>query len=488
MEYLLAGLPIILVVVLLVARTPPIVAVLVSIAACVGLIGMFPIPVDAALESISSMGAITLTVVVIMYAGIALTKLQQLAGAQQALSGWLNQIASGRDRAVLIFGIALVPLVESLIGWGMGVIVVLPLLVGAGLPKLKAIQISLLGLMLCPWGSFSPALLLLSEITKLDLTELGAATAWFNLIVLAVLSVTIVVVSGGPAQLRRMWIEVLVTWCVMSAVLVGVNVYVTPSLAGVLSAFAGLLVLMAFARVDRRGATHAPVASQAMPLLAKLGLVPYAVVLVGLSAATAVAPLIGSEVLRAVVTNPAVWLAMALAATPVIVRLSWKDALRGFASSFTAFVPAVVVTLLFICFGMLIGMNGMGAKLAEGATLLAGAFVLLVPLSGFISGFVTSANTAAVAMLSEPLRSAAVGLGIDPVAVLGMHSATTGASIMASPSRAVLAMEAAKLMPGDPDIENASKVSLGRVLAPALWANLIIVGVTTVIAQGLMWP
>src|SRR5690606_7628628 len=103
---------------------------------------MFPIPVDTALDSISSMGAITLTVVVIMYAGIDLTTLQQLAGAQQALSGWLNQIASGRDRAVLIFGIALVPLVESFIGWGMGVIVVLPLLVGAGLPKLKAIQIS----------------------------------------------------------------------------------------------------------------------------------------------------------------------------------------------------------------------------------------------------------------------------------------------------------------------------------------------------------
>lgn len=478
MAYFIAGLPIIIVIVLLVLRTPPIFAVLISIAVIVASIGVFPIHAETALASVASMGAITLTVVVIMFAGIALTKLQQLAGAQQSLSGWLNQIASSQDRAVLIFGIALVPLIESLIGWGMGVIVVLPLLAGAGLSKLKAIQVSLLGLMLCPWGSFSPALLLLTEVTGLSLTDLGTSTAWFNVIVIAVLCIAIVLVSGGLGQLGRMWFEVLATWAVMSAVLVIVNLFVTPSLAGVLAALAALLVLMGFARGDRKEAE----AAQVLPPLARRGLVPYAIVLAGLGAATMTAPLLSSGPVASLLTNPAVWLVLALACTPAIVGLPWQVAARGLAVSLRAFVPSVTVTLLFIGFGMLIGMNGMGAQLAEGATSLGGAFVLLVPLSGFISGFVTSSNTAAAAMLSEPLQSAAVGLGVDPLTVLGMHTAATGASVMASPSRAVLAMEAAKLLPGGPDRSRGPVVTIGRVLAPVLWANLAIVVLLTVTA------
>lgn len=526
MEVVVAGLPILVLLALLLLRRRPAVAVTAAIVVAVASAGMFPIDPRAAASAAASMGSVSLTVAAIMFAGLALVHLQRVSGAQDALSGWVNRVAGSRDRAVLVFGLALVPLFESLIGWGMGVIVVLPLLVGTGIQRHRAISISLLGLMLCPWGSFAPALLLLSEVTGIGLAEVGTATAWCSVVVIGVLGVAIALVGGGLAQLRRSGVELLCTWAAMSAALVVVNALLAPPLGGALSALAGLAVLIGFARLGRgrsgfggfggrggrcvrgrgdgrevrqghpRGADAAAVSSGqgiAMPALARRGLVPYAVVLIGLGCGVLVvrlAPPASASVGAAeLLANPALWLLLALAVAPSALGVPARAALRGLGESFRVFVPAVCVTLLYIGFGVLIGVNGMGAALAAGATSLGGAFVALVPLAGFASGFVTSSNTASVAMLGEPLRAAAAGLGLDPAAVVGLHTAATGAGIMTNPSRAVLAIETAKLLPGAPEgtgpggeHRSECRVGLGRVLAPTLWANAAIVALLTAIS------
>lgn len=499
MHTFVAGLPILVLVVLLVLRVRAVIAVGVSIAGALSAAWWFPVDSGAAGEVGAAMGSTALTVAVILFAGIALTKFQQFAGAQQALSGWLSRVAYSRDRAVLLFGMCLVPLIESLIGWGMGVILVLPLLAGAGIPKVKAIQISLLGLMLCPWGSFGPALLLMSETTGLPLAVLGTATAWSNCVVIAVLGLSIVWVSGGRLQLRRLWLELLLACGAMSTVLVAVNATLAPTLGGVLSALAGALVLGLFARGERAREARAPGAAEnvpdavrpgpvGIPGLVKRGLVPYTIVLLGLGSATLSAPIVAPGWPRDLLVNPACWLLLALVCAPVVLRLTMRAVWLGLQESLRVFVPSVVVTLLFIGFGMLLGVNGMGAELAEAATRLGDVFLLLVPLIGWLAGFVTGSNTAAVAMLSQPLQSTAMGLSADPVVVLGLHTAATGAGIMTNPARAVLAIETARLLPlAESESRTASEhgvtrtamedpsIRLGRVLAPTLWANAAIV-------------
>lgn len=47
-------------------------------------------------------------------------------------------------------------------------------------------------------------------------------------------------------------------------------------------------------------------------------------------------------------------------------------------------------------------------------------------------------------MLAGPVQSVTVGVGIDPVTVLDIHTATTGVAVMTNPSRAVLAIKAVK--------------------------------------------
>ena len=499
MEVVVAGIPILVLLALLLLRRRPAVAVIAAIGVAVASAGMFPVDPRAAASAAVSMGSVSLTVAAIMFAGLALVHLQRVSGAQDALSGWVNRVAGSRDRAVLVFGLTLVPLIESLIGWGMGVVMVLPLLVGTGIQRHRAISIGLLGLMLCPWGSFAPALLLLSEVTGLGLSEVGTATAWCNVVVIGVLGAAIALVCGGPAQLRRSGVELLCAWAAMSAALVSVNAFLAPPLGGALSALTGLAVLAGFARGRgrRKSGRGAGGRGPAMPRLARRGLVPYAVVLAGLGCGVLVVRLgvFGAAADGAVglLANPAIWLLLALAVAPRALGVPMSDALRGLGEGFRVFVPAVCVTLLYIAFGVLIGVNGMGAALAEGATSLGGGFVALVPLAGFASGFATGSNTAAVAMLGEPLRAAAAGLGLDPAVVAGLHTAATGAGIMTNPSRAVLAIETAKLLPGpgpgpgpgpaagrDPESARPG-IGLWRVLAPTLWANAAIVVLLTAI-------
>ena len=471
----LAALPIVTVVVLLLFRTPSWLAVTAAMVVALVSLPAFPIVPGEAVTASVSLLAVTGTVVVIMCVGFSLARLQQDSGAQAGISDYLNHLVQSKHRAVLLYGFAIEPLFESLIGWGIGLVVVMPLLLSTGIGRLKAIQLSLLGFVLCPWGSFAPSLLLLAELTGVDLKRVGTATAYAHTVVLGVLGVTILLVSGGVRQLRRCWTDLLFVWLTMSTVLILVNQFLSPPLAGGLAALSGALLLITISQLGRRpGATggDTPRASH----LARRGVLLYATILFGMCALTLVAPLAGSAAWRAFLTNPALCLLLALCAAPAILGMTLRAAAQSIGAGLRVCFPAVLVTLLFIAFGLLLRVNGMGQTLAEAALQMGASFVVFVPLAGLISGFVTGSNTAAALMIGEPIAQAATGLGLDPTSVLGVHTASTGAAIMTNPSRAVLAIDTARSLPappGEPPLE--AGVSLLRVLGPAFGANAVIV-------------
>ena len=434
----------------------------------------FPLDGGAAAGAITSLAPVTVTVAVVMFTGIAITNMQQVTGVQAALNGWLNRVIESPERGVLLYGLAVVPFFESLIGWGIGVLVGIPLLLGTGITKLKAVQIALLGLTLCPWGSFSPALLLLTEISGYDIVALGTATAMFNLVIMLILAGAITWVAGGMNLMKTSWHAVLVTVTAMGVVLVVVNLYVAPVLGGVLASLAGALVMITMSRSTSGE-------SIALPKLALRGLIPYGVVLVGLITANSTAGLIASGSVLTLLTNPAVWLMVAVVLTPFLLHMSRKDLSVVVRQSFTSWWPVCLVTVVLILLGTLLSVNGMSATLAEGAQHLAGSFAVLVPLIGFIAGFVTTSNTAAAAMLAQPLAGASVSLGLNPVHVIGMQTAVTGAAVMCSPARVVLAIEASHLVTP----VTAERISVGSALVPVLVANGGIVVVMGII--GFLW-
>ena len=73
------------------------------------------------------------------------------------------------------------PFIESAVGFGVGIVVVLERLRACGVAPLSAALLSLLSQTLVPWGAFSVGTLIGAEIANLGFTELGFASALLSL-------------------------------------------------------------------------------------------------------------------------------------------------------------------------------------------------------------------------------------------------------------------------------------------------------------------
>src|SRR5690606_11822098 len=114
-----------------------------------------------------------------------------------------------------------------------GVIVGIPLLRHIGLSRVKSAIVSLLGLVLVPWGSLAPGTLIAAELGGVDFLELGVGSALFTLPVLLIVTPIILLVAVGRAEAWRSIPDAAVVVAVMWLTLIGANIVLGPPLAGV---------------------------------------------------------------------------------------------------------------------------------------------------------------------------------------------------------------------------------------------------------------
>lgn len=466
-DLLLAALPILVLIALLAFRVRPLTAVATTLALTLVLSFRFPVGAQDTVELGQRLSGVTASVVLIMYGGILLSEMLSASGAQDLISGWLTAAAGTPERAILLMGFTVTPLVESVIGWGVGVIVGVPLLRRAGLDATRAATIALLGLTLCPWGSLAPGLLVVREMSGTVFSELGFWIGLFNLPVFIVMSVAIALVGVGRRGLLRMLPEILVTVAVMWGVLLATNLWITPALAGIFSASAGICTLLACSRL--RGPL--PRMSRAT----RRAFSPYATLILAMLAVLTLAAIFDFGEWRGALTSPGLWLIVTAAVTPALVGLARADVgvvvLRGTRVWF----PVCLVTVLFIAFGGLLSANGMGDTLADGAARLGAGFLLLMPAVGMLAGYLTGSNTSAAAMFSLGTTHASTALGASPLITLGSQTAAVGSAVMASPARVALSVGIADSLrtPDEPRTDQR------RVMATVLLANLIVVAILT---------
>lgn len=433
MHLLFALAPIILVIALLVLRVSPVRAALTALAAAiVGTWWFFPLQANALAEVVHAMGPTTLTVVFILLGGVALTELTERSGGQRVLSHWLRATEDSGDRltTLLLISLGVTPFMESVTGFGLGVVITAPLLVGLGLSRLKAVVTGMLGLVLVPWGSLGPGTLVAAELGQVDFTALGVWSAALSLPVLVLNAALIVGLNHRRITLGQagfVALLVLSEWLV----LIGANYVLGPPLAGVLAS--GWVIMLSLARVRRRG--RLPVA----PGLAA-ALVPYAVLVAGLLVSNVVVALAGAD--GQLATNPAVWLNLTVLFT--VLWLRWPATrIRGaWSAIWMRWQTVAVVTLLYMLLGSLMSANGMADRLAATAAQLGSGFVMLVPVVGALGGYLTGSNTGAAAMFSTATVSAAGQLGTSKLILLAGQNVAGSVAIIASPPRVAFAVSA----------------------------------------------
>src|SRR5699024_9808066 len=120
-------------------------------------------------------------VLAIIGGGVLLSGVMDRTGAQRTLAGWLS--AGGPTVAsamLMVYGV--VPLLETVTVFGVSVLIGLPLLLSFGFTPYRAALLTLLGLMIGPWGSMGPGTLIAADAAGAPLTDMGLVSGWMNLI------------------------------------------------------------------------------------------------------------------------------------------------------------------------------------------------------------------------------------------------------------------------------------------------------------------
>ena len=417
---------------------------------------------------------ILVEVLAIMAGGITLARVMERGGGHAALGRWLSGGTGPGLATALMMVHGVVPFLESVTGFGVGVIVCLPLLITLGFTPFRAACLVLLGLSVNPWGSMAPGALLGAQLTGLDFRQFGIATAVFNLApAVAAGVVAALIVRGsrsdrhddGPllplSALLLRWVPVAVASALAYAgLLLGANLLLGTPPAG---AVAGLLMALAWRTLlGRRGAGTVRTGSSAAagrsaaghpgesadgPGAAAVGkpplplreLTPYLVLMLGTIAGTAAKAALPLGALGPFVRSPATWALLGAAIGLGLLRLD-ADRRRLVGQEIVRlWVATAIPTALYIAFGYALTGGGLAEEMARALGALGGVFLWLSPFVAGLSGYVTASTTGANAMFAPLQASTAQALGVSPLWLTAMHNSAASWAVIASPARIELA-------------------------------------------------
>ncbi len=148
---------------------------LVLICAMTGVVPAFHLSPLQLLLSLGAGGATALPVLTVLLPALLLYHLQRVTGSMQIVTQHIARLTSDRDLQVLLPGLS--PFVEALCGFGVGIIVIVPMLLELRLDALRVAVLSLLGLLTSAWGAMGVAVVLTASLTGLPVAQLGSLTA-----------------------------------------------------------------------------------------------------------------------------------------------------------------------------------------------------------------------------------------------------------------------------------------------------------------------
>lgn len=313
MQVVLAVAPPLVAVVLLLARVRPSRAAAAALLAVVVIATLaFDVPAPQMMAAGCRILPTAAEVVLIIFGGVLLSELLAATGAQSTVSYWLQDLCRSRSRALLLVVLGVTPFAESVTGFGVGVVVAVPLLRHLGFPRCHTAVIALLGLVVVPWGALAPGTLVAAHLAGVPFHDLGVRSA--------LVSLPVFVVAAGAALLlgvgwRRFLAAVPELLCVAGALwasIYAVNRSLGTPLSGALGSLAGIVTSLALILVRDRVRLRFSGA-------VGLALLPYVGLVAGLLLSRTMVVVVTAGVTAwwaTALTSPATWLLVTCAATP----------------------------------------------------------------------------------------------------------------------------------------------------------------------------
>ena len=433
MEVLLALSPILLTLVLLLTRLPawvaPAAGTAVAVLLALTAFGVAPGDLGGAIGA----GVPTLLeILAIIAGGITLSRVMEYSGGHARLAAWLSAGNGPTIATALLMVHGVIPFLETVTGFGVSLIVGVPLLLGLGYTAFRSALISILALTIGPWGSMAPGTLMGARLFGLDFREIGVTAAVFNLPACLVAGVATVLLLRGARGMRvdagaartLPWLGVAVLSGVAQwALILGANLVVGTAPAGAVATF---VLTVAWLLVIRGGR-----------LLPGPGrdVVPYVTLMAGTVLGTTVEDALGLTGVLSVVGTPALWSFVAVGAGAALLGLGPHARRTVPGEAARLWVGTAIPNALYVAFGLTLSAGGVSQALAGALSGMGPAYLAAIPVIGAFSGFVTASNTGAMALMGPLQMDTGAALGVPPTWTNGLHNAAAGWGIIAGPAR-----------------------------------------------------
>jgi len=468
MTALVAAIPLLTVGVAVLAfrRTPLEAGALGSVAAVavVAAIGPQPIAIGSVLAGTMVLAASAGSVLV---PGLMFLQTTQRRGAAAALQEWMQAIPAPAPVKAAILVVGLAPFVESLTGFGVCLVVVVPATL-AFLPRDTALKTALISVNVMPWGTLGLATLVGAGIAGVPADVLGLTTAFTS----APVFVAAAVVATGLASGWNLGWQLLgaVLGVAFVMFLVAANAILGPAIAGVTAGGGTMGVSVCALRL----------AGCRLPRLPN-GAWPFAVliILAGLhrlflqAVPTANAFEIGGG---GVTWEPLTSPGMALLTAMLLTARYGSFGADIAAGGHRAIKPVAALTL-FLLLAQIMNHAGLIQKLARLGHGLSGGFDLaLTAAVGTVSGYVTGSNVAGNALLMGSAQAFGVDAGAGTLFAAVQNSAAGHAVLASGPIVAMLV-----------GLAHATAPEQTRVLRFGLWMvalNAVLIWLAGSVAGG----
>lgn len=447
-------------------------------------VAVFGLPLRAAGTALGRAVGLSLDVLYIVWAALALYQIAELTGAIRGIGEAIARLTEDHILQLLIVGFAFASFLQGVEGFGVPVAVTAPLLLGLGFRPLEAAAVPLVA---HSWavglGTLATAFQALRAVTGLPARALAVDVAILGGITAVVTGFAVTHIHAGWRPVRRTFGAVVAMGLTMGVVQLLVVATGNWTIGVSVASMAALAVGIQLARWTRRfGAglggllpewpppqgrrePPRPPAPRVSGMSFHLAFLPYYVLLVLVVATTFVPPLHAAlSAVRITVEFPGTVTALgwttAQARTTLPV-LGHPGALILYAAAFSAWLfarlgrrispgelwrstvrqgaPTTVTVLALVGVAMLMVYSGMTSLLASALARAGAAFPLLSPFIGVLGAVITGSNTNSNVLFGALQQDTALLLRLDPVLIGALQTAGASLGSMITPAKVVLA-------------------------------------------------
>ncbi|MBF6135667.1 L-lactate permease [Nocardia otitidiscaviarum] len=185
-------------------RRPAHWAAVAGVGAAVLLIGWrpeFALPRTALGSGAAGAGLLVLNAAAVMLPGVYLSQVLTRRGVHESLQEWVRALPLSGPAKVALVVAGIAPMVEALTGFGVSLLVTVPVLLALA-PPATALRQAMLGMNIMPWGTLGLATVIGAALTDLPLPTLGTATAVTSALVFPLVTVWAALLARPYHRLR----------------------------------------------------------------------------------------------------------------------------------------------------------------------------------------------------------------------------------------------------------------------------------------------